>query len=157
MTMDANAANRLHALLTKQYAAHKELQTSLQMQQQAIRKFDAAGLDQLRQRADTLAERIADLNTARESMTGPNVRLTELADRLPEPQRSRLMAMSVALRSLAKEIASLNRINQAAVRHMLNHFHSVYQMLARGSQPVGYGAGGQASGGGQSFLVDAVA
>ena len=155
--MDAGELKRLYELLSRQRNAHEELRTVLLDQQRALRRFDTDGLDTLRQRCDLLGERIAELEQARRRLTGPDVRLTALAEQLPEPDRSRLVATSIGLRKLAEEIGSINRINNAAVQNMLNHFHTVYQMLAGASRPAGYGASGQTEGSTGSFLVDAVA
>ena len=156
--MDTVTANRLHELLTRQMAAHEEMRNVLLEQQQALRRFDTAGLESLRQRCDVLAERIAELDQARQTITGPGIRLRELAQTLAEPARSRLVATSLGLRKIAEEIASINRINRAAVQNMLNHFHTVYQMLAGASQSPGYGATGRSTTAPVgAFLVDAVA
>ncbi len=156
--MDAVDTHRLHGLMTRQIAAHEELRSVLLDQQRSIRCFDAAGLENLRQRSDVLAERIAELERTRQTITGDNIRLIDLAQTLAEPARSRLVATSLGLRKIAEEIASINRINQAAVQNMLNHFHTVYQMLASANQAAAYGATGQTAGpAAGAFLVDAVA
>ena len=156
--MDTGSADRLHEILKREHAAYEDLRGVLLQQQQALRRFDAAGLDNLRQRGDVLAERIAELESARKALTGSDVRVTKLAQDLPEPQRSRLVAMAMGLRKLAEEVASIGRINYAATQSMLNNFHSVYRMLAGINEQATYGASGktcQASG--KAFLVDAVA
>lgn len=151
-------ADRLHELLTRLYAAHEELRGLLLQQQQAIRRFDAASLETLRERCEAVAQRILEMEQARARLTGGRVRLSELAGGLEEPQRGRLTAISAALRTLGEEIASVNRINRAALQNMLNHFHSVYQLMARTRRSAAYGAKGQATEApGGAFLVDAVA
>jgi len=156
--MDGPTADRLQAVLNGQYAAHEELRSVLQQQQRAIRAFDTAGLEALRDRCERLIERITGLETIREAITGPGVRLTELAGELPEPQRSRLVAISLGLRKLAEETSALHRVNRAAVQHMLRHFRSIHQALTRAGQGCGYGASGKAEDGEtRSMLIDAVA
>ena len=156
--MDPAKAVKLIDILTRQHAAHQELRAALAEQQQALRRFDAAGLELLRQRGDRLAERIGELEAARAALTGGGARLTELAAALGEPQRSRLLAVAHGLRTVAEETAALGRINRAAAQCMLNHFHGVYRLLARAGRPVSYGASGRPQeGGGAALLVDAVA
>ncbi|NQU75119.1 MAG: flagellar protein FlgN [Planctomycetes bacterium] len=156
--MDAPAVERLHEILKRQYAAHEELRRVLLLQQQAVRRFDAAGLDGLRERGDILAQRIAEMESSRKALTGPDARVAEIAQQQGEPRRSQLVALALGLRKLAEEIASLSRINGAAVRSMLNHFHSVYRMLAGANKAAVYGASGESvDGNGDAFLVDAVA
>jgi len=155
--MDAVTLKRLLDLLSRQRSAHEELRAVLLEQQRALRRFDTAGLDKLRQRSDLLAERIAELEQARRTLMGAKLRLTELAERIDEPGRSRLVATAAGLRRLAEEIASINRINGAAAHNMLNHFHSVYQMLAGANQAARYGSSGRVDRPGGAFLVDAVA
>ena len=156
--MDAATVNSLLDNLKRQYAAHEELRNLLKQQQQAIRRCDAAGLEELRQRGELLAGRLAELETARRAAAGPAARIAEIAEQVEEPARSRLVALSLGLRKLAEEVASLSRINQAAMRNMLNHFHEVYQTLAGANRPAAYGATGRSvAPGSGAFLVDAVA
>ena len=65
--MNAAKADKLHEILTRQHAAHEELRGVLFRQRQALRRFDVAGLEALRERGDVLAERIARLEAAREA------------------------------------------------------------------------------------------
>lgn len=155
--MDTATLDRLQETLTRQYAAHEELLRALQAQRQAIRGFDTQGLERLRDRCDATAQRIAELEDARVRLTGPGVRLVELAQRCPEPHRSRLVAISAGLRQLAEQAAAAARVNNAAVQNMLNHFHTVYQMLAGANRTAAYGANGQPGAAAGAFLVDAVA
>ena len=128
--MDAAAADKLHGILTRQYAAHEELLRLLQTQQQAVRRFDAGELDNLRSRCDQVAQRIVELEDARAQVTGTEVRLADLIQTAPEPQRGKLAAISAGLRGLAERITSITRVNDKAMRNMLNHFHSLYQIMA---------------------------
>lgn len=156
--MDAATIKRLYDLLTRQAEAHDEMRAVLLTQQRALRRFDTAGLEQLRQRCDVLTERIAELENARRAVTGPDVRISDLAATVGEPDRSRLVAVAIRLKKAAEEIASIHRINRAAVANMLNHFHQAYQLLASADNAAAYGSSGQStdrpSG---AFLVDAVA
>jgi hypothetical protein len=156
--VDLAKARKLIEVLTRLHASHLELRGVLVDQQQALRRFDAAGLDVLHRRGDRLAERIAELESARLELTGPSTKLTDLAGQLAPAERSRLLAVAHELRQVAGETASLGRINHTAVQCMLNHFHSVYRLMAQAGRPASYGAGGlrkQPSNG--AFLVDAVA
>lgn len=157
--MNPTTADKLHDILTRQYAAHEELLRVLQQQQQAIRACDAAALERLKDRCDAVAHRIHELEAARVSVTGPGVKVAQLAMTLPEPQQSRLAAIAAGLRKLADQIASLNRVNSMAVSNMLDHFQTVYQKLAAANQASSYSAGGKPCGQKRSapFLVDAVA
>ncbi|NLF29984.1 MAG: flagellar protein FlgN [Planctomycetes bacterium] len=155
--MDTMTLKRLFDLIDRQREAHKELRTALLDQQTALRRFDTRRLEQLGRRCDALGERIAELEQARRNLTGLNVRLSELAATLGEPDRSRLTAAAMGLRQLAADVASINRINASAVHNMLNHFHQVYQMIASAGRTTGYGASGQADKATGAFLVDAVA
>ncbi len=156
--MDSAKARKLVDVLSRLYAAHQELHGVLVEQQQALRKFDAAALEVLHLRGDRLAQRIAELQSARLELTGPSARLTALVANLPAAEQMRLMAVANELRRIAQETTSLSRINRAAVQCMLSHFHGVYRLMAQAGRPALYGAGGtrsERSGG--SFLVDAVA
>jgi len=156
--MDGPTADRLHAVLAELFAAHEELRSALRSQQRAIRAFDTAGLESMRGRCERLAERITELEATREAMTGPGVRLAELAENLGEPRRSRLVAMALGLRHLAEDTAGLQRVNRAAVQFMLRHFRSIHRALARGGHNGGYGATGKADDNGTAaMLIDAVA
>lgn len=156
--MDIATADKLHEVLTRLYGGHEQLLQALQLQQQAIRRFDAPGLEKLRDRCEAIAQRISELEEARARIAGPGARMSELAAGLPEPQRSRLAAISAGLRKLAIEITSVSRVNNTALQNMLNHFHTVYQMIASTKRASAYNATGQsARPNGGAFLVDAVA
>ncbi|MFW6145966.1 MAG: flagellar protein FlgN [Planctomycetota bacterium] len=155
--MDTVTVKRLFDLIDRQRDAHRELRTCLLDQQTALRRFDTTRLEQLGRRCDGLGERIAELEKTRRDLTGPKVKLTDLAATLDEPHRSRLVAVAMGLRQLAAEVASINRINAAAIHNMLNHFHQVYQMIASAGRTDGYGASGRTDKATGSFLVDAVA
>ena len=157
--MDVSIADKLHELLTRQYAGHEELLRALQAQQQALRAFDVR----------RPGERCTDAAICSPSGS-PNWRRPRAADRagraavgagtdMPRATgRSRLLAISAGLRKLAGQTAALSRVNDSAVRKMLNHFHAIYQLMATAGRPSGYGKSGQATApGGAAFLVDAVA
>jgi len=155
--MDAATADRLHEVLSRLHAEHEQLRDVLIRQQHALRRFDAGALEQLRSRGDALAERIAELEASRARLVGDGRRAMDLAQEAPEPQRSRLIAICLGLKRIAEEIASLGRINHAAARHMLDHFHSAYRMLAEANRPAAYGASGEKLVGDGALLIDAVA
>ncbi len=155
--MEPVTLKRLFDLLDRQRDAHRQLRTCLLDQQTALRRFDTSRLEQLGRRCDALGERIASLEAARRELTGPDVRLTDLAATLDEPARSRLVAAAMGLRHLAGEVASVNRINAAAIHNLLDHFHQVYQMIASAGRADGYGASGRADPPTGAFLIDAVA
>ena len=157
--MTITDANKLLDILKRQISVHEELRGVMLNQQQCLRRFDSAGLDSLRQRGDLLADRIAELDERRLALTGSGARVSQMAGELPEPLQSQLLALSLSLRQASEDVASINRINQAAVQNMLSHFHEMYRMLAGANQAAVYGASGQAASGGvnSAFLVDAVA
>jgi flagellar biosynthesis/type III secretory pathway chaperone len=156
--VDSAQVTRLIDVLKRQHGCYQELKSVLIEQQHALRRFDAAQLDVLHQRGDRLALRIAELESARVELTGASVRLVDLAQKLGEVDRGRLMAVAGELKTLADETCSLGRINSAAVQCMLNHFHGMYRLMAQAGRPELYAATGRrpqrADG---AFLVDQVA
>jgi hypothetical protein len=155
--VDAVKARKLIEVLTRQQACQHELKAVLTEQQQALRRFDAAALDALHLRGDRLAQRISELESARLALTGPSIHLKDLAASLAEPQRGQLLMLGLQLATLARETSALGRVNRAAVQCMLNHFHSVYRLMAQASSPSSYGPAAARPSGGGAFLLDAVA
>ncbi len=156
--MDSAKLAKLIDVLTRQHSCYQELRGVLAEQQQALRRFDSAKLDVLHQRGDRLTQRISELESIRIELTGPSVRLTELAKTLSDVDRGRLLVVANTLKALANETCAMGRINRAAVQCMLNHFHGMYRLMAQAGRPAAYGAGGQkrqAANG--PFLVDQVA
>jgi flagellar biosynthesis/type III secretory pathway chaperone len=158
MTMDEATRARLIELMKRMYGAHQELLEALRRQQQAVRCFDVAELEQLREHCDRVAQRIAELETTRRELLGPGVRLRELLEQIAEPDRSKLAALSAGLRKLAGEIDTVNRINRTAVETMIRHVHTLYQAMAKAASQSAYGQDGKsAAGKTTSLMIDQVA
>lgn len=121
----------------------------------ALRRADAAALqtltvtetELLQTLFHTAQERGAVLARLAQALQCPdlsNVRLGEIADRLPEPHASALRARSTALRAMTDELQRKNRIAGQVAQNLQQHIHSVFEALRGADQStVGYGPQGK--------------
>ncbi len=61
--------------------------------------------------------------------------LSQLAQRVEEPQRSRLQVLGEGLRRVASEIARINRVCALVGQEMLAHFRAVHAAITEGLVP----------------------
>ncbi len=84
-------------------------------------------------------------------------RLSEIAERLPEPFSSRLRAKTAGLRKTADELQRKNRLAADVARHLHKHIRAVFEDVARVNQEsVVYGPNGKHEQRTRKTWVDAV-
>ena len=84
-------------------------------------------------------------------------RLSEIADRLPEPLASSLRARNAALKVVAGELKRKNGLAAKVARNLQNHIRGVFAEVASASQEsLGYGPKGQHETSDSLSWVDAI-
>jgi len=80
--------------------------------------------------ADRERERLSAELAARLGLAGEDVKLGILAERAPEPARSRLQQAGTRLRALVAELAALNGEVGELLQHALLHIDSFFKLIA---------------------------
>lgn len=89
--------------------------------------------------------------------SSPLPRLTVLAERLPEPHASKILAKSAGLRALSLELQKKNRHAADVARQLHKHVVAVFADIANaGRESVTYGRSGQHETGSSANWFDAV-
>jgi hypothetical protein len=85
------------------------------------------------------------------------LRLSEIAEKLPEPHSSRLRAKTAGLRQTAEELRRENRVAAEVAQHLHKHIRAVFEDIARVNQEsVVYGPSGKHEQRTNKTWVDAV-
>jgi len=124
---------KLERVLAEQVGAHEKLLELLRGSREAMREADASKVATLAQRENGLLQRIAELEKQRLQLAAdltlklePGAseprRLTELAERLPEPSRGRLLVLRQQLRERIEQVrhasAAAKRVSSSLLQHM---------------------------------------
>ncbi len=123
----------LESVLTQQAAAHEKMLALMQQKRQALRDARHDRVTQCSEEENTLVQVLGALEKTRLKLIGeltlavnPSakepMRLLELADHLPEPQRGRLLVLRQQLQErmllVKQETAVVRRAIESLVRHM---------------------------------------
>ena len=145
-------------LLEVMSALHEMLKQLLELVQDklaAMRGADAAELQRCAVEECGVLERLfaqecrrdAVLARLAQSLPGecpPQARLSEIAERLPEPFCSRLRARTAGMRRTIDELRRKNRVAAEVARHLHEHIRAVFEDVARvNQQSVVYGPSGK--------------
>lgn len=148
----------LHALL-KQLAelAGAKLAAMRQADTNALNACAAHEEELLREVFRTEQARNAVLARLAQSLHCPEVRLTEIADRLPEPLASSLRARSLALKETASELQRRNKLAASVAQNLQAHIRGIFADVASATQEsLVYGPQGQHEMSSPRRWVDAV-
>jgi flagellar biosynthesis/type III secretory pathway chaperone len=82
----------------------------------------------------------------------------ELAQAAPEPERSKLLALTGMLREVVEKVQRLHRVYTIATQKVMGHFNQIFRIIAQSGRDIGlYGRCGKKSLLEQNRLVDALA
>ena len=158
-------------LLAVVSAMHEMLKQLLELAQDklaAMRGADAAELQRCAVEECGVLERLfaqecrrdAVLARVAQSLPGeypPQARLSEIAERLPEPFCSRLRARTAGMRRTIDELRRRNRVAAEVARHLHEHIRAVFEDVARvNQQSVVYGPSGRHEQRTKETWVDAI-
>lgn len=132
---------------------HEQLVQAATRKQRGMRSGDMDGVESWSARETFLVERIkttdeqrreATEDLARElGMTEPAT-VSQLAGRLAEPHRSRLLALAGAIRASAEQVYQINQINDAVTREILQCFAQMQRQYTQTQCDIGlYDPNGQ--------------
>ena len=115
---------------------HNQLLQAVQNKQRTMRLGDINGMESWTAREIFITQQIKDVELVRQNVNAQlaislgfkeTPRISVLAERLSEPNRSRLIALSGAIRVSVKEIHKISQINDAVSREILNCFSNAHQ------------------------------
>lgn len=129
---------------------HDELAIVVQRKLDAMRAANADAIRSTCSREEFLAQKIREQDGLRRQLlelVGTQMGLagevaramtvTELADRVGEPARSRLLVLAAALRERVRATADTNRVVGLVSHEMLKHFRQVYGVMAEANRAPG--------------------
>lgn len=145
---------------------HEQLLVAVRGKQRAMRAGDMGQLESWSARERFLIERIEAADRDRRDVARPlgealglgeAATLTELANRLEEPHRSRLVALAGAIRSTAEQVYQINQVNDAVTREILSCFAQMQRQIAAAHCDLGlYDPNGHKQLGSTVNILDAV-
>lgn len=138
-----NVGLALEDLLGRYIAAHERMLMLTAEHRQAVSKGDGVRIAQCSKRLAEMTSEIADLDAERRRIAsrlnpapGPTApggqpTLTELAQRLPEPIRARVLLAASKLKDLLAAIQRESQSIQTATRTLLSHMDGLIQQVVR--------------------------
>ena len=140
--VDHRVVEELLEVLGEARRLHEELLAVLRRKLEAIRRAEMQAVHSCGAREALLVDRIRRNELRRRGLVerlgrqlavpagrARPVRLTELAEQLGEPMRSRLLVMAAGLRDLLGKIGDTNRVIGMVSEAMLEHFRQVYEAM----------------------------
>jgi hypothetical protein len=158
-------ARELSQHLADLHAALKQLAELATEKLAAMRRADTDALNGCAEREEGLLRTVlrdeqgrnAILARLAQSLHCPQVRLTEIVDRLPEPVASALRARSVALKEIAGELQRRNRLAASVAQNLQAHIRGIFADVASANrESLVYGPRGQHEMSSPRRWVDAV-
>lgn len=149
---------------------HGEVLMHMRNKLAAIRKADTDAIASITAREMTLMDRVIERETARRQTTKKlvyllgqqerfvePVKLTALAEHLPEPQRSQLLGASMGLREKLKELEQTRVTTTLVTQEMLKHLKQVMTVMTSGGPGSDvYGRTGQRQSSNAAHVFEAV-
>ena len=137
---------RLEQILHSQQKDYENLGQLIQSKREAIRQADMNAIAELCQQENTIAQHVTELEKTRLILSAELTRtldptasrplsMSEVAQAIDEPNRSRLLQLSQALRATIEEVRAASSIVRAAAdalsRHMGGLLQTVQSALSR--------------------------
>jgi hypothetical protein len=145
MYMD-KLVNELLTLLRELLAIQQRVLLLTLARREAMRTFDIGRLEGLVEQEKAAARALAEAHRRREILTpqlrtllGKNVQPTvsEIAQRTPEPARSRLLALAGQIRQIAEQVERNNRINATVSEAVVKGLAKVLKVVTGLAQHAG--------------------
>jgi len=163
-------AKDLVRLLSGMVEVENELATLMRAKLDAVRHADADRIHAITARETTLAGRLNEREGMRRQMTRriieelgldparhQAIRLTELAEYLPEPRRSQVLVAAAGLRDKLSEIQRMHVTATLVTREMLKHMEEVFAVMTSGGRSADvYSRSGQRQRTGEANVFEAV-
>ncbi|HSW47333.1 MAG TPA: flagellar export chaperone FlgN [Phycisphaerae bacterium] len=139
-----NLARDLVRLLSDMTGTYGELAMHMHDKLDAIRRADADRITSITARETTLADRLMERHGLRRQMMrqlqqalglgADAMRLTDLAEHLPEPRRSQMITVAEGLKKQLASMEQLRQTSELVSREMLTHLGEVLTVMTSGVQ-----------------------
>lgn len=166
----AELVEQLIFAMQDEVRVHEELAGVLDGKLDALKCRDLSRLESLNVREEQLVGVVRAKGQVRESAVqsvvqeyypqrrGERVSARELAQSSKEPWRGKLLAMTSLLKEIATKVSRLNQVNALAMRKMMGHFDTIFNLIAQCGQDIGlYGREGKQPALEQRSMIDAIA
>ncbi len=162
-------ARDLGRLLNDLMGLHAEMAMHMRTKLEAIKRADTDQITAITAREMVLADRVLEREGLRKQLTRQLIaglglhdqpeeplRLTTLAEYLPEPGRSQVLVAAAGLRERVHEVERLRVTSSLITQEMLKHLGEVMTAMRSGGSSDAYGRGGQRQGAGGAHVFEAV-
>lgn len=160
----------LQRLLEQVRVVYGELFAVIDAKLGAMKRADVAALTELSAKEIALVQRLTERETLRGQLmdaiggelgltarAGRSMTISQLADRLAEPERGALLQTTEGLRAVLLKVMQANRVCGAVSLELLNHLRWVLAAVRpRDEKPNVYSGNGAFVGGGASALLELV-
>ncbi len=160
---------QLVLLMRDDLERHRSLATVWDNMLDAMKHYDISRLEALKIHEQQLVESIADNAKKRNEVVleatrkyfpnrkGQTATARELAQKVREPMRNRLLTVMSLLKEVAGKVQQLNSVNELAAQKLLGHVDCIFRLIAQSGKDIGlYGRAGKKRLLEQNRLVDAV-
>jgi hypothetical protein len=164
-----NLVRDLVRLLQALMGMHAEVALHMRTKLEAIKRADTDAIQSITAREMLLAGRLQEREGLRKQLMdrlgeclglekgrGRKVRLAELAEMLPEPQRSQLLVSAAGLREKVSEIDRLRTRTTAITQEMLKHLRAILAVMTQGGASDVYSRSGRRERLGSANVFEAV-
>jgi len=134
---DPSPAARFESLLASLIDTHEQMVAIALDHRRAISRADPAGVQSCIGQQAVLAAQVAALETKRRALTATlapgliSPTISSVAQSLPEPARSRILATAARLRDVLLRLQRENSILRTATQSLLAHMDGLIQQVAR--------------------------
>ena len=170
MTAESKRVRDLQRLLEQLCTLHEELFALIDSKVDSMRRADVQALTECSAREIALTQRLAERESVRGQLmdaigvefgmpgrAGRKLTVSQLAERLVEPQRGTLVAAADRLRGRVFKVMQANRMAGAVSLELLNHLRWVMNAVRpRPEKPAAYSVDGALVSSGPSALLELV-
>lgn len=161
--MTAKHVPVLETVLKQLADRHEQLLALMKRQRECLRLADHYGVSECSRLENTLVQAIGELEKRRLELVAqltkavdPNavspMRMRDLAERLPDPARGRLLVLREQLRERISQVKEQSSVTRRATEALLNHMSGLVQTLGNAGRAAGYAPANQPQpAGGQSL------
>jgi chromosome segregation ATPase len=139
----------LETVLKQLADRHEQLLTLMKRQREALRQADHHGVSEYSRLENALVQAIGDLEKRRQQIVADLTRLVDpsanapmrmrdLAERLPEPARGRLLVLREQLRERIAKVKEESSVTRRATESLLKHMQGLVHTLGSAGRAAGY-------------------
>lgn len=140
---------QLETVLKQLTERHEQLLSLMQRQREALRGADHRGVSELSRLENVLVkaitdlekrrlELVADLTRAVDPAAAQPMRMRDLAERLGEPSRGRLLVLRQQLRERIQQVKDESSVTRRATEALMKHMQGLVQTLSSAGRGSAY-------------------